>query len=77
LVSDKTVEQTKQLSKKPKRKAEQSKKIVKPYERGGENRFIHRLVYGEVRLSMSKMSIMSLVLGLLFLGALFFMVFAA
>ncbi len=74
LSSGKAVEQTRQLPEKPKRKMEQSKKIVKPYKGGQENRFIHRLVYGEVRLSMSKMSIMSLVLGLLFLGALFFII---
>jgi hypothetical protein len=36
--------------------------------------FMHRWVYEEVRLSMSKMSIMSLVLGLLFLGVLFFII---
>lgn len=42
--------------------------------RARKNGFVHRWVYEEVRLSMSKMSIMSMVLGLLFLGALFFII---
>ncbi|MBM3632511.1 MAG: hypothetical protein FJX03_02220 [Alphaproteobacteria bacterium] len=39
-----------------------------------KNGMVHRWIYKEVRLSMSKMSIMSTVLGLLFLGALFFII---
>ncbi|MCE3231314.1 MAG: hypothetical protein K0R52_1242 [Alphaproteobacteria bacterium] len=61
----KAFEQPRQIPKKLKKR---------PYGRDEGNGFIHRWVYEEVRLSMSKMSIMSLVLGLLFLGTLFFII---
>lgn len=69
-----TSEQAKQIPKKLKQKTELLKKPVTSHKRAGEHGIIHRWVYEEVRLSMSKMSIMSLVLGLLFLGTLFFII---
>jgi hypothetical protein len=57
-----------------KEKTGQGKKAVKSNQGARAYGFIYRWVYEEVRLSMSKMSIASLVFGLLFLGTLFFII---
>jgi hypothetical protein len=62
------------MSKKLKQKVVYGNKPVKSNQRARTYGFIYRWVYEEVRLSMSKMSIVSLVLGLLFLGTLFFII---
>ncbi len=69
-----TIEQVKEAPKRFRQKAGHHKKAVKTYQGARAFGFIHRWVYEEVRLSMSKMSIVSLVLGLLFLGTLFFII---
>jgi hypothetical protein len=57
-----------------KKRAAQLKKPVKAANRVGKKGIKYRWINQEVRLSMSKMSIMSLVLGLLFLSTLFFII---
>lgn len=57
-----------------KQQVKYGKKPVKPNQGARANGFIYHWIYEEVRLSMSKMSIVSLVLGLLFLGTLFFII---
>ena len=74
-LSKKPFEQKKQVPKKLKQKTEQPKNLARSYKRNGEgNGFIYRWIGKEVGLSMSKISIMSLVLGFLFLGSLFFII---
>ncbi len=68
------VEPTREAPKRLKQKTGQRKKPVKLNQEARTYGFIYRWIYEEVRLSMSKMSIMSLVLGLLFLGTLFFVI---
>ncbi|MGV8948930.1 MAG: hypothetical protein ACOH2E_06160 [Candidatus Paracaedibacter sp.] len=68
------VDPTSGAPKRFKQKVEHGKKRVKPNQGARANGFIYHWIYEEVRLSMSKMSIVSLVLGLLFLGTLFFII---
>jgi hypothetical protein len=69
-----TFEQAKQAPEKLKKKTNWLKKSAEVHKRVSKNGIVHRWVYEEVGLSMSKMSIMSMVLGLLFLGILFFII---
>lgn len=67
-------EAVREVPKRFKQKTGQRKKPIKSNQGARAYGFIYRWVYEEVRLSMSKMSIVSLVLGLLFLGTLFFII---
>jgi len=68
------IEQGTKSPKKLRQKIGQQRKLVKPNQRVRTYGFIYRWVYEEVKISMSKMSIASLILGLLFLGTLFFII---
>ena len=68
------VEQGIKGPKKFRQKIRQQRKPTKSNQRTHTYGFIYRWIYEEVRISMSKMSIASLVLGLLFLGTLFFII---
>lgn len=68
------VEQRREVPRRLRQKTGQQRKSVKSSQRVRTYGFIYRWIYEEVRISMSKMSIASLVLGLLFLGTLFFII---
>lgn len=67
-------EQAKQAPKRLKQKRKWLKMPDNTRRKVSKNGIVHRWIYEEVGLSMSKMSIMSMVLGLLFLGILFFII---
>lgn len=67
-------EQTRQSPETSGRKTGPSKKVARPQGGNEGHESAYRWDYEKVRLSMSKTSIMGLVLGLLFLGVLFFII---
>ena len=73
-LSNQVAEQRREVPKRLRQKIRSQRKSVKSSQRTHIYGFIYRWIYEEVRISMSKMSIASLVLGLLFLGTLFFII---